>query len=115
MLNYSSFSIYGRRNKDEGIWIPHTHKVILTNYVTDADDNSCQFLITYDRCPELNMHNTAFGRVIKNYQFVEDFEDLGQDNAGKPLKRIEIVATGLLEGDNKLKKEQCDSLSIYGN
>ena len=34
-------SIYGRRYKDENVWLPHTHKGVLTNYVTGADDNSC--------------------------------------------------------------------------
>lgn len=55
--------------------------------------------------PELNLHNTVFARVIKNYEFIEDFEDGGIDNDGKPLKRIEITGCGLLEGDQKLKKE----------
>ena len=106
-------SIYGKRYEDENVWLPHTHKGILTNAVTKENDNSCQFLITYGACPELNLHNTVFARVIKNFEFVEDFEDVGQDSAGKPLKRIEIIGCGVLESDKKLKKEQCDSLWIY--
>lgn len=98
-------SIYGKRYKDEQIWLPHTHKGLLTTNGTSADDNSCQFLITLKAMPELNLHNTVFARVIKNFEFIEDFEDGGIDNDGKPLKRIEITGCGLLEGDQKLKKE----------
>lgn len=63
--------------------------------------------------PELNLHNTVFGRVIKNWEFIEDWEDIGIDNEEKPLKRIEIIAAGVLEGDKKLPKEKCDALHIY--
>lgn len=34
-------SIFGKRYDDENIWLPHTHKGILTNAVTGANDNSC--------------------------------------------------------------------------
>lgn len=95
-------SIYGEKFADEQIWFPHTHKGVLSMANAGADTNGSQFFICFGPTPHLNGKHTIFGRVIKNYDFVEKMEQNPTGAQDKPLKQIVITDCGELMGDQKI-------------
>ena len=61
-------SIYGGKFPDEGIWIKHTHKGLVSMMnAGQPNTNGSQFIITLGACPNLDKKNTVIGRVINGY------------------------------------------------
>ena len=60
-------SIYGEKFDDEGVWLPHTHKGVITTAINGPNTNTSKFNITYRSEPQLNGKNTVFGRVIDGW------------------------------------------------
>lgn len=57
-------SIYGGRFKDEGKWIKHSQKGLLTTCNLGPNTNGSEFFVTFGECPKMDEKNTVFGRVI---------------------------------------------------
>ena len=57
-------SIYGEKFEDEGVWIPHTHKGVLSMANAGPNTNGSQFVICMGPKHDLNGQNTVFARVI---------------------------------------------------
>lgn len=106
-------SIYGRRFDDEEIWMPHSHRGIVTMAVTKPHDNNSQILILFAPCREFDHKNTVVARIIHNYALIEKAKDITPGENEKPLKRITIEDCGQLKGDQKIRRANCDSLHIY--
>lgn len=106
-------SIYGEKFEDEGVWLPHTHKGILSMANAGPNTNGSQFFVCYGPTPHLDGKHTIYGRVISGFDICEkaaDVEKLPQD---KPKNPVKIVDCGELTGDDKLAKEACDFLATY--
>ena len=106
-------SIYGEKFADEQIWFPHTHKGVPSMANAGADTNGSQFFICFGPTPHLNNKHTLFGRVIKNYDFVEKMEQNPTGAQDKPLKQVIISDCGELLGDNKIQESDADFLPNY--
>ena len=67
-------SIYGEKFEDEGVWIPHTHKGVLSMANAGPNTNGSQFFICYGPTPHLDGKHTIFGRVISGWDICEKAE-----------------------------------------
>lgn len=54
-------SIYGHKFDDEGVWIPHDTKGLLSMANAGKNTNGSQFFITFKNTPHLNGKHTVFG------------------------------------------------------
>ena len=106
-------SIYGEKFEDEQIWMPHTHKGVLSMANAGPNTNGSQFFICYRETPHLNGKHTIFGRVISGYDICQKAENVEKGASDKPLKDIKIADCGELTGEAKLSAEQADFLSTY--
>jgi len=106
-------SIYGDKFDDEGIWLPHTHKGVLSMANSGPNTNGSQFFICYAQTPHLNEKHTVYGRVISGYEICEKAENV-ETVSDKPKLDVCIADCGELTGDDKLTTETADFLSNYG-
>lgn len=67
-------STFGPKYADEGIWIPHTHKGILSMANAGPDTNGSSFFIIYDATPHLDGKHTVFGRIIQGWDICAKVE-----------------------------------------
>jgi cyclophilin family peptidyl-prolyl cis-trans isomerase len=65
-------SIYGDKFNDEGVWLPHSHKGVLSSANSGENTNSSQFFITYGATPHLDEKHTIYGRCISNFALLEE-------------------------------------------
>lgn len=94
-------SIYGDQFNDEGVWLPHTEKGLLSMANAGVNTNGSQFFIVYEKTPHLDGKHTVYGRVIKGYEMCEKAEALKVGANDKPLVPVEIVECGELIGEDK--------------
>ena len=106
-------SIYGEKFEDEGVWLPHTHKGVLSMANAGPNTNGSQFFICYGPTPHLNEKHTIFGRVISGWDICAKAEAGETGRSDVPVKPVEIVACGELLGDDKLTAETADFLASY--
>jgi len=107
-------SIYGERFEDEGVWICHTHKGLLSMANAGPNTNGSQFFILYDQATHLDGKHTIFGRVISGWDICAKVEAMSEKAMSeKPDKQVTIVDCGELKGEDKLSKEQADFLPNY--
>lgn len=106
-------SIYGNKFDDEGVWLPHTHKGILSMANSGPNTNGSQFFICYSDTPHLNEKHTVYGRVIHGWGICESAE-YGEKGANdKPLQAVTIADCGELIGEDKLSTETGDFIKSY--
>jgi cyclophilin family peptidyl-prolyl cis-trans isomerase len=67
-------SIYGTKFPDEKVWLPHTHKGLLSMANSGPDTNGSQFFVCFKSTPWLNDKHTVFGRIISGYDIVKAAE-----------------------------------------
>lgn len=106
-------SIYGEKFADEQIWIPHTHKGVLSMANAGPDTNGSQFFVCYGPTPHLDGKHTIYGRIIGGYEICEKAEAVEKGASDKPLKDVKIADCGELLGDDKLTAENADFLATY--
>ena len=68
-------SIYGEKFDDDGAWLPHTHKGVLSMANYGPNTNGSQFFICYSATPHLDGKHELFGRVIHGYDILERAEN----------------------------------------
>ena len=65
-------SIYGDKFRDEGIWLPHTHKGVLSMANSGPNTNGSQFFVCYGATPHLDEKHTIYGRCISGWNILEE-------------------------------------------
>ena len=60
-------SIFGMKFPDEGVWLPHDFKGLLSMANSGKDTNGSQFFIIFRDTHHLDEKHTVFGRVIKGW------------------------------------------------
>ena len=103
-------SIYGDKFADEGVWLPHTHKGVLSMANSGPNTNGSQFFICYGATPHLDGKHTIYGRAISGYEICEKAENTKTGQQDKPVLPIEIADCGELTGDDKLTEETAEFL-----
>ena len=68
-------SIYGDKFDDEQIWLPHSHKGVLSMANTGPNTNNSQFFVCLAWNLKLNFRHTVFGRVISGWDMFEKIEN----------------------------------------
>ena len=71
-------STFGPKFADEGNWIPHTHKGILSMANAGQDTNGSSFFIIFAPTPHLDGLHTVFGRVIHGWEICAAVEKVPQ-------------------------------------
>ena len=87
-------SIYGHKFDDEGVWIPHAEKGLLSMANAGPNTNGSQFFITFVETPHLNGKHTVFGRVIKGWNVVKEMEAVETGQSDKPNSPVVIYDCG---------------------
>ena len=106
-------SIYGSKFEDENVWIPHTHKGILSMANSGPNTNGSQFFICFKATPWLDAKHTNFGRALDGYEICEKAETVKTGAQDKPLTTVKIVDCGELTGEQKLSQESAPFLQYY--
>lgn len=106
-------SIYGSKFADEGYWLPHTHKGILSMANSGPNTNGSQFFLCFNTTPHLDGKHTVYGRVIDGYDICEKVEEVKTGAQDKPILDVEITGCGELTGEDKLDEETADFLGNY--
>ena len=106
-------SIYGKKFNDEGIWLPHTHKGVLSMANSGPNTNGSQFFVCYGATPHLNGKHTIYGRCIAGWDICEQAEKGEMGAQDKPVADVEIADCGELKNGDKLTAETANFLSNY--
>lgn len=106
-------SIYGEKFNDEGVWLPHTHKGVLSMANSGPNTNGSQFFICYGATPHLDGKHCIYGRVIHGFEICGKAEKGTKGENDKPVADVCIVDCGELKDDDKLNAENADFLSTY--
>ncbi|KRX07942.1 Cyclophilin-like peptidyl-prolyl cis-trans isomerase domain [Pseudocohnilembus persalinus] len=85
--------IYGLKFEDENFEIKHDKKYLVGMVNNGPNTNSCQFYITFDKCPWLDGKNVIFGEVVNSQQALKNLEKNGSQT-GEPQNEIIIVDSG---------------------
>jgi len=88
-------SIYGNKFDDEGVWIPHDTKGLLSMANAGKNTNGSQFFITFKTTPHLNEKHTVFGRLIKGFSTLTAMENVETGANDLPKTEVKIVDCGL--------------------
>jgi len=105
-------SIYGRKFDDEGIWIPHDSKGLLSMANSGKNTNGSQFFITFKTTPHLNGMHTVFGRLVKGFSTLSALENVKTGAQDLPETEIKIVDCGQITEplpEPSLELDQLDS------
>ena len=86
-------SIYGHKFDDEGVWIPHDTKGLLSMANAGKNTNGSQFFITFKTTPHLNGKHTVFGRLIKGFSTLSAMENVSTTN-DLPDTEVKIIECG---------------------
>lgn len=95
-------STWGPKFADEGTWIPHTHKGILSMANAGPDTNGSSFFIIYGPTPHLDGLHTVFGRVIHGYDICDRVEKFPQSSKDCPALPVVIADAGELKDGDKI-------------
>ena len=106
-------STYGPKFADEGVWIPHTHKGILSMANAGPDTNGSSFFIIYGPTPHLDGKHAVFGRIIHGYEICDKVEQLPQSGKDSPSLPVVIADAGELKDGDKIAADQADYLATY--
>ena len=87
-------SIYGEKFADEGVWLPHTHRGVLSMANSGPDTNGSQFFINYGPTPHLNGKHTCFGRIIHGMDICEDAEKVPTASGDVPNHDVKVADCG---------------------
>jgi len=80
--------------------LKHTGPGILSMANAGKDTNGSQFFITTKRTSHLDGRHVVFGTVLEGYDVVKRIEACGAPS-GKPLRRVVVTKSGVLEDDDK--------------
>jgi len=94
---YSSLHVDGRF-PDENFQLKHIGPGILSMANAGKDTNGSQFFITTARTSHLDGKHVVFGVVEDGYDVVKEIEACGS-SSGKPLRKVVITKSGVLEND----------------
>ena len=75
--------------------------------------NGSQFLICFDKAPQLDEKHIVFGRVVQGYKYIEQMEKVQTANDNQPVEKIVIVNAGELKGEDKIDENRDNDLKIY--
>ena len=89
-------SIYGEKFADENFKLTHNRPGLLSMANAGPNTNGSQFFITTVVTPWLNGKHTVFGEVVEGMELVKEIESVGTPG-GRPLKRVEVVKSGVLD------------------
>jgi len=64
-------SIYGPKFEDEGVWLPHSHRGVLSMANSGPHTNGSQFFVCYGATPHLDGKHTVYGRCISGFGICE--------------------------------------------
>jgi cyclophilin family peptidyl-prolyl cis-trans isomerase len=106
-------SIYGQKFNDEKVWLPHTHKGLLSMANSGPDTNGSQFFVCFKKTSWLDGKHTVFGRVIDGYDICKNAEQIKTGAQDKPLTQVKIVDCGELKEDEKLTDDKANFLKTY--
>ena len=87
-------STFGPKFADEGVWIPHTHKGIVSMANAGPDTNGSSFFIIYGPADHLDGKHSVIGRVIHGYAICEKVEKMSDRQ--RELMPITIANAGEL-------------------
>ena len=104
-------STFGPKFADEGVWIPHTHKGIVSMANAGPDTNGSSFFIIYGPADHLDGKHSVIGRVIHGYSICEKVEKMSDRQ--RELMPIVIANAGELKQEEKMQADQCDWLETY--
>jgi len=106
-------SIYGEKFNDEGVWLPHTHKGVLSMANAGPNTNGSQFFMCYGPTPHLDGKHTVYGRIIHGFEMCQKAEDGKMAEGDVPLSPVTIADCGELTADDKITEEDADFLASY--
>ncbi|MGW2424255.1 peptidylprolyl isomerase [Streptomyces sp. NPDC001709] len=90
-------SIYGEEFEDENFELKHDRKYLLSMANAGRNTNGSQFFITTVPTPWLDGKHVVFGEVVQGKELVDQIEALGSQS-GTPKGKVEIVASGVVDG-----------------
>merc|ERR1712243_481965 len=88
-------SVYGHKFEDENFQTKHTGPGILSMANAGPNTNGSQFFICTAKTQWLDGKHVVFGRVVENYQAIEQVEKFGSQS-GRTSKKITITDCGAL-------------------
>lgn len=106
-------SIYGEKFNDEGVWVPHTHRGVLSMANSGPNTNGSQFFLNYGPTPHLDGKHTCFGRIIHGEDICAKAEARPTGSGDVPVAPVKIADCGELKGEDKMAKDDCDYLAQY--
>lgn len=97
-------SIYGGKFDDEGVWLPHTEKYLLSMANAGKNTNGSQFFVTFEKTPHLDGKHTVFGRVIDGFDVIQEVEKVKTLAQDKPAEDVVITNCGEVKANNDSKE-----------
>ncbi|KAG0477603.1 hypothetical protein HPP92_012330 [Vanilla planifolia] len=94
-----SDSIYGGAFPDENFMVKHSHAGVVSMANSGPDSNGSQFFITTVKASWLDGQHVAFGKVIQGMDTVFAIEGGAGTYNGKPRKKVVIVDSGEISGE----------------
>jgi len=86
--------------KHEAFLLSHAEKGIVTMLSPGLDKNDSRFMITVvNDAPQLDGKYVAFGRVKEGLEWLEEITTNSYTKRGRPISKIEIVASGVVSED----------------
>lgn len=92
-------SIYGAYFDDENYELKHTGPGVLTMHNDGGalpGKNGSQFMITFDKKPQLDERHVAFGQVVEGYDILHALQKLGDARQeGETFQRVTVERCGV--------------------
>ena len=84
--------------ENEGYYLSHAQKGVLTMLAPSVDKNDSRFMITLRDTPQLDGRYVAFGRLKEDENGIKVLENIVENTytrRGKPQKDIKIISSGV--------------------